>query len=101
MKSIILKVVSAIVVDGIVARAGQLIEVSEAEARNLLHRGKCELAAADDDAPAGGGDDDALVNLSKLNKAQLLEMAAELALEVSDKNTKAEIIAAIEAAQAE
>lgn len=48
MKTIWLKVTSAIVVGGEIAMPGELIEVTQAEAKNLLHRGKAELATAED-----------------------------------------------------
>lgn len=40
-----LKVTSAITLDGGIVTAGTVIEVDEKTARNLLHRGKAELAA--------------------------------------------------------
>lgn len=48
MKTIWLKVTSAIVVGGEIAAPGELVEVTESEAKNLLHRGKAELATAED-----------------------------------------------------
>lgn len=48
MKTIWLKVTSAIVVGGDIAKPGELVEVTQGEAKNLLHRGKAELATAED-----------------------------------------------------
>jgi hypothetical protein len=48
MKSVTLKLTSAIAMDGEIYRAGSLVEVTDADARNLLHRGKAVLATADD-----------------------------------------------------
>lgn len=48
MKTIWLKVTSAIVVGGDIAKPGELVEVTQTEAKNLLHRGKAELATAED-----------------------------------------------------
>lgn len=96
MKTVTLKLASAIAIDGDVVKRGSLVEVDEALAINLLNRGKAELATDED----GVDDDDA--DLSKLNKAQLVELAAELGvITVGDGNTKAEIVAAIEAAKAD
>lgn len=53
-KEIKLKITSAIVINGEVVRPDTFITVSDREARNLLHRGKAELAVADDKAPAKG-----------------------------------------------
>ena len=39
-----LKITSAIAVDGVVVKAGEVREFSEADARSLLHRGKARLA---------------------------------------------------------
>lgn len=47
-KTVVLKVVSAIAVAGQVIRPGGLVEVTESEAKNLLHRGKCVVATEDD-----------------------------------------------------
>lgn len=94
-KSFVLKLTSAIAVDGDVMRAGSLVEVDEATARNLLHRGKAELATESDGGELGQGKE---VDLSRLNKAQLLAHAASVNVEVSEAMSKAEIQAAIEAA---
>jgi hypothetical protein len=50
LETVILKVTSAIVVGGEVMRAGDLVEVTRSEAKDLLHRGKAELAT-EADAP--------------------------------------------------
>ncbi|GHE88322.1 hypothetical protein GCM10016455_05570 [Aliiroseovarius zhejiangensis] len=42
-----IKITSAIVVDGEVVKAGSEITVSDALARNLLHRGKAEVLTED------------------------------------------------------
>lgn len=62
MKTYILKLVSAVAIQGAIARAGSLVGVSEVEAKNLLARGKAVLATAADgdhgDADSDAGDDD-------------------------------------------
>lgn len=45
-----LKLTSCIAVGGELVRAGELVEVTDAEARDLLSRGKAVLATADDNA---------------------------------------------------
>lgn len=45
-----LKLTSCIAVGGDIVRAGELVEVTDSEARDLLSRGKAVLATAADDA---------------------------------------------------
>lgn len=100
MKSYVLFLTSAIVVDGGIVKAGQLVELSEPEAKNLLSRGKARLATADD-GYEGADDESSGVDLSKLKKAQLQEIAKGHEIEFDDKTTVAQLIAAIEAKEAE
>lgn len=54
MRTVSLKVTSAFLVGGKIAKVGQVVEVSEADAKALLHRGKAVLAVvqpAQADAP--------------------------------------------------
>ena len=99
-KTIFLVLTSAIVISGGICRAGSLVEVSELEAKNLLARGKARLATADDGAPVVDSADDA-PDLSKMNKAQLLQFCEANEIQADDGMTKAEILAAIEAATQE
>lgn len=92
-KSIVLKLTSAIVIDGEVIKAGSLVEVSESEAKNLLHRGKAVIHYEQPDHEQ--------VDITKLNKDQLVDLADQLEIEGADKLTKAQLIEAITAAQAE
>jgi hypothetical protein len=92
-KSIVLRLTSAIVVDVDVMKKGSLVEVSEAEAKNLLHRGK---AVIHDEQP-----DYEQVDLSKLNKDQLIDLADQYEIDGADKMTKAQLIEAITAAEAD
>lgn len=60
-KTVMLKVTSAFLVGGEVARKGEVVEVTTAEAKDLLHRGKAVLATAADEpklAAQDAGDDD-------------------------------------------
>lgn len=91
MKSVLLKLTSAIVIAGAIAKAGEVVEVTELEAKNLLARGKGVL---NDEQPA----DEVDLDLSKKTKDQLLEIADNLEIEGAAKMNKAQLIEAIEAA---
>lgn len=102
MKSYVLKLTSAIVVDGGIVKAGALVELSEAEAKNLLSRGKAVLATASDGYDGNDDDDETSgVDLSRLNKTQLQEIAKGHGIAFEDSTTKAQLIAAIEAKEAD
>lgn len=51
-KSVVLKLTSAIAMDGTICKAGELVEVEMTVAKNLLHRGKAVVATEADGAPA-------------------------------------------------
>lgn len=89
----VLKLTSAIAVDGEVMKAGSLVEVSAIEAKNLLGRGKAELHGEQ----PGDPDD---VDINKMNKQQLIAVAEQMEIEVSDSMTKAQLIEAISAVEA-
>lgn len=46
-KTVFLKVSSAFLVDGQIAKVGEVVEVNKTEAKDLLHRGKAMLAVLD------------------------------------------------------
>lgn len=98
MKSYVLKLTSAIVIDGQIHKAGSLVEVSEAEAKNFLHRGKAILATAEDGVELG----EELISedYGSWNKATLLEYANAKGLDVASGMTKDQIVNVIEAASA-
>ena len=98
MKSYVLKLTSAIVIDGQIHKAGSLVEVSEAEAKNFLHRGKAVLATAEDGVEQG--EERTGTDYSSWNKAALLEYAKASGLEVVSGMTKDQIIDVIESAPA-
>jgi hypothetical protein len=52
MKTVAIKLTSAIGINGDLYRAGSIVEVSDEAAKNLLHRGKGELATAEDEPEA-------------------------------------------------
>jgi hypothetical protein len=94
-QTIFLVLTSAIAIDGGICRAGSLVEVSELEAKNFLHRGKARLATAEDGAPVD--DEPEALDLSKMSKAKLLDFCEASQITADDGMTKAEILAAIEA----
>jgi hypothetical protein len=98
-KTYVLKLTSALVIEGVICRAGELVEVSEVEAKNFLGRGKAELATADDgvDQEDDGGESD---ELAKLTKDKLLAVASERGISIGSGASKAQIIEAILAATA-
>lgn len=98
-KSYVLKLTSAIAVDGAICKAGSLVELSELEAKNLLARGKGVLATIEDGAEEEQHEPE--TSMDKLNKTDLLALAQKQGVEVADGMTKAQIIAAIEAKDGE
>lgn len=58
MKTYVLKLTSAIAIDGAIVRAGGLVELTEAEAKNLLARGKALLATVADGVEVESDDAD-------------------------------------------
>lgn len=104
-KTIFLKLTSAIAIDGQIIPASKpgrpsVVEVSELEAKNFLDRGKAILATAEDGAPVGDDDHEQL-DLSKLKKPQLVELAKELGIEGAEDLKVEELRDAIEAANRE
>lgn len=87
----VLKLTSAIAISGEVMKAGSLVEVSEHEAKNLLSRGK---AVMHDEQPVRDED----LDITKMNKDQLIAIVEQAEIEGADKMTKAQLIEAIEAA---
>lgn len=102
-KTFFLKLTSALSIEGVICRAGEVVEVGELEAKNFLHRGKATVATVEELKAAGielpseqtEGED-----FSKLKKDELLALAKERGVEIGDGATKAQIIEAIEAAAA-
>ncbi len=92
-----LKITSAVVIAGKIVRPDQgnesIVTVDERVAKNLLDRGKAELTTADDDA-----DDKPL---DEYTVPQLKALAKDYKIDGADGMKKAELIAAIEAVEAE
>lgn len=92
MKKYELKLTSAMVIDAKVVRAGTRVHLDEHTAKDFLRRGKAELIGATPGEP----DETPPVDLGRMNKAQLLEHAAEAGVEANDDMTKAQILEAIQ-----
>lgn len=89
---IVLELTSAIVMEGEIVTAGNLIEVTEKEARNLLARGKAVVADERDVESAADAD------LTEMTVADLQNLAGDIGIEGFKSMKKDELIAAIEAA---
>ncbi len=98
MKSYVLKLTCAIAIDGQINKAGSLVEVSEAEAKNFLHRGKAVLATEEDGVEQQ--EEQTGTDYSSWTKPALLDYAKQRGLEVTSGMTKVQIIDVIEAAPA-
>lgn len=84
-KLVKIKITSAIAIAGKIVTAGKRVEVAESMAKNLMERGRAELATAD----------------KKQSVDDLKAQAADLGIEGYANMKKAELIAAIEAVQSE
>lgn len=94
MKTIVIALTTAVVISGEIYKAGDQVEVDEALAKDLLHRGRGTLVEADSDEEQGDE-----VDLATLTKAQLIEFAQhEYELELDASLTKEKLIEAIQAA---
>lgn len=89
-KTVYVTLTSAIAVDGELVKAGETIGCTEKNARNLMRRGKAVLA---DEKPADESD------LSELTVAELRELAEDAGITGYSDMRKAELIAALEAAE--
>ncbi|MDI3237519.1 hypothetical protein QK338_05235 [Acinetobacter ursingii] len=94
MKTIVIALTTAVVIAGEIHKAGEQVEVDEALAKDLLHRGRGTLVEADSNEEEGDE-----VDLATLTKAQLVEFAQhEYELELDSSLTKEKLIEAIQAA---
>lgn len=108
MKTFDLMITSAVVIDGKIRAAGSRVTLSRRLAVNLLQRGKAEVASGDGPAHAAGplGSEGraagagAEVPLAEHTVSELQELAGDYDIEGAARMKKAELIAAIEAAEA-
>lgn len=88
-KQIELKITSAIAIGGEIKPAGSVVAVPEGLAKNLMHRGRAELATASGDG------------LGDKTVPELKVIAEGLEIDGAENMKKAALIKAIEAAQTE
>lgn len=107
-KNIDIILTRATVISGAIVRPGKApITVSEADAKNLMQRERAVLATEENIAAADDGDDggddggDGEKRLSEHTVPELKARAAELEIDGADGMKKAELVAAIEAAEAD
>jgi ribosomal protein L9 len=85
MKTAFIKLTAAITVDsGHIAKAGEIVEVPEHAAKNLIQRGKAELATEEDQA-----EDEQAEATAEPAQAELAEAGDEAAAEAPAKPAKA------------
>lgn len=89
--NVVIALTSAVVIEGVIRKKGDEVEVSHALAQDLLRRGRGTLVE--------GVEDEQEVDLATLTKAQLVEFALhEYELELDASLTKEKMIEAIQAA---
>lgn len=93
-KKIEIKITSAVVLDGEIVTPKSKVRVDAKIARNLVARGKAEELGA-------GAEEDGEKPLDEHTVPELKEIAKEYGVEGADKMKRADLIAAIEAAEAE
>ncbi|MCX5466253.1 hypothetical protein [Acinetobacter nematophilus] len=95
MNKVLIKLTAAVVIEGVIRRAGEEIEINEQLAKELLYRGRGTLVESNNDH-----EDE--IDLSKMTKAQLIEFAkSEYDVELENSLTKEQIIEAIQSAAEE
>lgn len=95
MKKFQVKLTGGIVVGGQIKRPGDIVEVDEKFARQLLHRGKGELHGAPEPEPVAEGAEDQRGDWSAMTVAELRALLPD----APARATKAELIALAEAAE--
>lgn len=87
------KITSAVAIAGKIKKPGTVVEIGEDLAKNLMGRGRAELATGK------GTKADAEVELGKMKVADLKVIAAELEIDGYDGMNQAKLVAAIEEAR--
>jgi hypothetical protein len=70
MKMATIKLTAAIAIGGEIVRAGTVIDIGEDAAKDLLRRGKAEVATADDEPEADAEDDEPAAEKPKRTRAK-------------------------------
>lgn len=86
---------AATVIEGTIRKRGEQVELTKAEAENLLYRGRAEVVGADE------VDEDQVVDLGKMKKPELVELATEYGIENADSLTVDQLREEIKAAASE
>ena len=89
--TIFLVLTAAIVMDGEIVPAGETIEVTEKEAKNLMHRGKAVLAEPDSQQGAPS-----VTDFNSLTVEALRKLADDAGIENYRDLRKADLVAALE-----
>lgn len=84
-QSVFLKVTSAFMVGGAMAKAGEIVEVTNAEAKDLLNRGKAVLAVLD---PSDQLDDAIEVDAGETQPAETETQPAEAETQPAEGETQ-------------
>ena len=80
-KVVTLKLTGAVAIDGVIARAGTLVEMVESEAKDLLRRGKAIIHAAAEEVAEATADDEAA-------QAAAAQAAADEAADATTKKSR-------------
>lgn len=89
----LVRLTAAVVIDGAIRKGGEEVELTKAEAENLLHRGRAELVESDDEGEA--------VDIGKMKKPELVALATEYGIDNPDALNVDQLRAAIKEAAAE
>jgi len=84
---------AATVIEGTIRKRGETVELTKAEAENLLYRGRAELVENDNEGEA--------VDLGKMKKPELVALATEYGIDNPDALNVDQLRAAIKEAAAE
>lgn len=95
MSKVVIALTSAIVIGGVIRKAGEEVEVTQEFARELLHRGRGTLVQVDAVHDDEHGE---TIDLSKMKKDELVALAAEYQIENPASFTKEQLIEKISTA---
>lgn len=84
---------AATVIEGEIRKRGETVELTKAEAENLLYRGRAELIEGDDEGEA--------IDIGKMKKPELVALATEYGIDNPDALNVDQLRVAIKEAAAE